>query len=232
MRIARVEGRSDIPRALVELGLEGRFPTVVIVGGAADMDADDKARAEPVFLTLAAWASRVGAAVVDGGTDAGVMRLMGRARRQRDEGFPLVGVAVAALVAATNARPVGGQATLEPNHSHILLVPGTSWGDEVSWISSVAGSLAAGAPSATVVVNGGDVAFDDVAESIAAGREVLVLAGSGRTADTIADAVSGNRTDQRAHDLAASGLVHAVELRDDRGAALVDRLQTIFTARR
>ena len=231
MRIARVEGRSDIPRALAELGLEGQFPTLVVVGGAADMGAADRAGVEPLFVTLAAWASRVGAAVVDGGTDAGVMRLMGRAR-QRDAGFPLVGVAVAALVAGTDARPVGEQATLEPNHSHILLVPGTSWGDEVSWISSVAGSLAAGAPSATVVVNGGDVAFDDVAESIAAGREVLVLAGSGRTADTIADAVSGNRTDQRAHELATSGLVHAVELRDDRGAALVDRLQTIFTARR
>jgi hypothetical protein len=71
--------------------------------------------------------------------------------------------------------------------------------------------LAEKSPSVTVLVNGGETAWKDVSESIEAGRPVLAIAGSGRAADTLTDALRGEVTDGRARELAASGLVQAVD---------------------
>jgi hypothetical protein len=83
----------------------------------------------------------------------------------------------------------------------------------------VATEIAGGAPSATILINGGDIAFDDVANSLAAGRPVLVVQGTGRTADRIAAALDGDRTDARAAQLADSLLVTAVSWSE--GAAAI-----------
>jgi hypothetical protein len=40
----------------------------------------------------------------------------------------------------------------------LVLVPGLDWGDEARWLVRLASALADGAPSVTVLVNGGDVA--------------------------------------------------------------------------
>ena len=76
----------------------------------------------------------------------------------------------------------------EPHHTHLVLVPGTSWGDESPWLTHVADALADGRGSVTVVINGGDITYADAAASIDRGRPVVVLAGTGRTADAIAGA--------------------------------------------
>ncbi len=75
--------------------------------------------------------------------------------------------------------------------------------------------LADGVSSMTLLVNGGDIAWQDVSESVAAGRPVLVIAGSGRTADTLADALRREATDERAAELAQTGLLHAADLGAD-----------------
>jgi hypothetical protein len=75
---------------------------------------------------------------------------------------------------------------LDPDHSHFLLVPGDEWGAEARWIARVATVLAGDTPSATVLINGGEIAYSDVERSVAAGRSVLAVAGSGRTADHLA----------------------------------------------
>jgi hypothetical protein len=53
-----------------------------------------------------------------------------------------------------------------------------------------------------------------VRHSIDAGRHVVVLAGSGRTADSLAAAVRGDQTDPSMTELAESPLVHAVDAGD------------------
>ena len=204
MRRVRVQRPEDLAGALQELGLAPPLPTLVVVGGAADLPAEDAVRLEPAIGALAAAAGRSGAAVVDGGTDTGTMRLLGRAR-SRSGSFPLVGVAVEALAADQ----------LEPNHTHAVLVPGAEWGDEVPWLARVADLLASGAPTLTVVANGGDIALEDAAASVASGRAVLALDGSGRSADELAAAARGGPARQRASEVAASGLVRAFELRED-----------------
>jgi hypothetical protein len=75
---------------------------------------------------------------------------------------------------------------LQPHHTHFLLVPGDRWGDESPWIARVATLLAGEAPSVTVLVNGGEISRQDVAHSLAAGRPVLVVSGTGRLADELA----------------------------------------------
>jgi hypothetical protein len=90
-------------------------------------------------------------------------------------------------------------------------VPGTEWGDEAPWLADVADVLADGVPSVTVLINGGDIAQKDVLESIGAGRLVILVAGSGRTADMLVGALQGEEDDDQAKKLAASGLLQVVD---------------------
>jgi hypothetical protein len=130
---------------------------------------------------IATAAQETGAAVVDGGTDAGVMRLMGQARNKRKASFPLIGVA--AIGTLRGADSPG----LEPNHTHQLLVPGDHWGDESSWLSVAARELSQGRESVTVLVNGGVTSRKDVAQSVAANRPVVVVGETGRLANELAN---------------------------------------------
>lgn len=208
-RAVRFRAEEELEAAVAALGVPRGRPTLVVVGGAASLADPDRMR--PLFTeTLVPLAARLHACVVDGGTASGVMRLLGEARRAAGATFPLVGVAAEGTVAVPGAlEATAERAPLDPNHSHFVLVPGTEWGDEVPWLVRVADVLAEGAPSVTVLVEGGDVAWRDVDASILAGRRVVVVAGSGRTADEVAAALDGRTHDDRAERVAESGLVLA-----------------------
>ena len=81
--------------------------------------------------------------------------------------------------------------------------------------------------SFTILVNGGNIAWQDVANSVKDDRPVLVVAGSGRTADALAQAIAGNRDQERANQLVDSGLLSAVQLQGDL-EALKARIQDYF----
>jgi hypothetical protein len=212
----RVAAPAELPGRLTELGLGGARPVMVLVGGADRLDEADLARLRPLFDEgLAPLVDALGAGVVDGGTDAGVMALMGQARAKLGATFPLIGVAADGTVDTTTATATRRDAVaVEPNHSHAVLVPGATWGDESPWLAAVAAVLAGEAPSVTVIVNGGEVTLDDAARSVEANRPVVVLAGSGRTADALAAALAREPADKRVAALAASGLLQAVDLAD------------------
>jgi hypothetical protein len=222
---ARVEREQELELALRALGIVDS-PALVLVGGAAAMEADEIGRVETLFGdTLVPVAERHGAVVIDGGTDTGVMRAMGRARAARRATFPLVGVVVATLAAELLLEGGAEAAPLEPHHTQLLLVPGSSWGDEAVWLARIAAIVAAGRPSATVLVNGGDISMDDVRRSIADGRPVITVDGSGRAADELAASVRGEVSRSDVSQLADSGLVRPVDIRDSRGlAALLEDL--------
>jgi hypothetical protein len=209
---------ADLPDALNQLGLEGSGPVLVVVGGASKLSDADRRRVQALFVkVLAPLAKDMKAFVVDGGTDAGIMRLMGEARTQINAAFPLIGVAPIGLATLPNASsPVSDEASLlEPNHTHFALVPGSSWGDESPWIAKIASTLADFHPSIVVLINGGEVTWRDASQNIQEGRPVVVIAGSGRTADVLAAVLRGKATDQRAEDLISSGLVKAIDLTTD-----------------
>jgi hypothetical protein len=76
----------------------------------------------------------------------------------------------------------------------------------------VATVLAGEYPSVTVLINGGEITFADALNSVSAGRLVIAVAGSGRTADKLASALIGGVTDERAIKLAASGKLQTIKL--------------------
>ncbi|MHC0063564.1 hypothetical protein ACWATR_11630 [Nostoc sp. UIC 10890] len=212
----QVEQQAELPYALEEIGLVGSHPVLVVVGGASNISEADFLRIQRLFVeVLAPIAETLGVYVVDGGTDAGIMRMMGKARIQMGAKFALVGVTPESKVALPNNSETAADLTpLEPNHTHFVLVPGKNWGDESPWISHVATVLANGAPSVTVLLNGGEITFKDALSSVNTGRLVIVIAGSGRTADILADALRGKATDERAKKLAKSGTLQYIDLSD------------------
>jgi hypothetical protein len=206
-----IEHPLDLAKALDLLDLRRPRPVLVLVGGAGRLGPADLDRLRPLFVeALAPIVEELGACVIDGGTDAGVMRLMGQARHIKAATFPLVGVAAADTVTLPGEEAGAGTATLEPCHTHVLLVPGSNWGDEVPWISDVASVLAGKLPSVTVLVSGGMIAYADAAESILASRPVIAICGSGGTADVLAEALCSEHDDERTRDYVRSGLLHAI----------------------
>lgn len=182
---------TTVAAALADAGLEiGRRPVVVLVGGANGLEMDDPTAWEALFRDgLVAGVVRAGACLVDGGTDAGVLALAGSARAAAAADYPAVGVAAEGTIRWPERAPlIDDAAEIGPQHTHIVAVPGQAWGTEPPWISLVATALAGAAPSLTVVINGGPITLDDIAHSLAAGRPVLVVAGTGRLADALAGA--------------------------------------------
>ncbi len=222
---ARVQDFGDLPQAVRNLGLPSPRPVIVLVGGAGRMTKADLARLRPLFdEALAPIAEELGAVIIDGGTDTGVMRLMGQTRDTHD--FSLVGVVVERL-AALPSRPVKkNQGALEAHHTHFVLTPGLEWGDEAIWISRLATVLASSQPSVSVLINGGEIAYQDATHSVEQHRPVIVIEGSGRTADVLATALHGKVKDKRAGELARSGLLTSVRLADGPNAlrAAIDHL--------
>jgi hypothetical protein len=210
-----VDRSVDLSDALCRLGLSKPTPTLVLVGGAGGLGDAEMDRLRPLFVeALVPLIGALDAAVVDGGTDAGVMHLIGEAHAEAKATFPLVGVAATGTVVLPDVWPPSSSdvAQLESHHTHFVLVPGSEWGDESPWLSCVASVLAREAGSVTLLVDGGEITWEDVSQSVEARRPVIVIGGSGRTADTLARTLRGETTDERARKLAASGMLSAVDL--------------------
>jgi hypothetical protein len=230
-RAVIVERSQDVAAAVAALGLRVPRPTLVVVGGADGFSDRALLECAGCIEGLVSAAAEAGAAIVDGGTDSGVMRLVGRARARVGTNVPLVGVIVHALAALPGGAPAANGTPPEANHTHFALVPGSSWGEEAPWIARFAGVLAGDRPSVTVLVNGGDIAWTDVEESVAAGRPVLTVVGTGRAADALAAAATGTTADKRAAALIRSGLVEAVGLGEDGSPSVQERVREILGKR-
>ena len=192
---------AELWQACQLLGLTGERPMIVIVGGAGGMSDEDKARVERFFEEhLVPFAIHKNAAVIDGGTDSGVMRSIGRARQRVDGHFPLVGVV---------AREIEKiESMLELHHTHFILCPGSKWGDESEWIAAAASALAGRQPTVAILINGGKITWEDARLNIHYGRPVLIAEGSGRAADVIATTSTGKAFDRQAIALLRTGKVH------------------------
>ena len=215
--LLHIQDRGDLPKAFKDLGFQHPRPTLVVIGGASLLSEADFKRVQKLFIeVLAPLAQELNLFVVDGGTDAGVMQLIGNARASIAGTFPLIGVAPRDLVTLPGqSAPHPEASTLEPNHTHCLLIPGNKWGAESPWIADVASVLSNGLPSVAVLINGGEVTWKDAYCNVDKKRPIVVIAGSGRTADNMADALQGKVTDKRAYRLLASDLLQAVDLNEE-----------------
>ncbi|MFQ5575575.1 MAG: DUF4231 domain-containing protein [Anaerolineae bacterium] len=204
---------------------------LLLSAGAGLMSEGAMARLEALFKALADMLAREGITVIDGGTRFGGIALMGQSLAQAEPAAPYIGV----LPARAEVEPGGprGEAVLEPNHSHVVLLEHDEWGGEIGMMSGLAGYLSGGGRSVTLLVNGGGVALKDVQESVRVGREVIVIAGSGRLADEIARAVRQPNSSARppVAALARSGCITLFDLAEP-PETLIDLLLKQLDTRR
>src|SRR5687767_8618568 len=183
--------RSNLAQGIAELGLNGGYPVIVLIGG--EINDQHREVTRRAIQAISRTAEDISAVVVCGGTDIGVMAEIGQIRSQNGYKFPLVGVTPEELVTwpggplNTKFLWLGKQRwQLESHYSHFILVPGEQFGAESPWVVDTATLLSKDHPSVTILINGGEVSRKDIQLSLENGRRVLVLSRTGRLADELA----------------------------------------------
>jgi hypothetical protein len=185
------ENRNQLSDALNELGLTGRYPVIVLIGGYIP-DVNAKVT-QTAIETIAAFAEENNITIICGGTTVGIMGSIGQTRLSHGYQFPLLGITLKKLA----SWPKGPRSTrflwwgrerwsLSTGYSHFILVPGEQFGEDSPWLADAATCLSRGSASITILANGGGVARKDIDLSLAKDRPVIVLAGTGRLADELA----------------------------------------------
>jgi len=194
-RARLVTPAAGTPAASVLKALEIEQPKalIMIAGGAGGMDEALRPRLVELFSRgIARAAASIDALIIDGGTEAGVMAMMGEGVAETGRNSVLLGVAPAGKVSYPGG-PADGSiedgASLDPNHSHFVLVEGNEWGGETETMYELAEELSKEMPVLTILVNGGAVAKYEVLQSVCHGWWIIVIEGTGRLADEIAIAV-------------------------------------------
>src|SRR5438874_5499601 len=128
-------GGADPSELVAALGLphgDDDAGVILVCGGAKDLTGAALTRAEEVLGPAVSAAAQVtSAAVLDGGTSAGVMAITGTARDSRPWAMPvLAGVAPAGLVSYPGGPSGDDRVPLQENHSHFVLAESSEWGGE------------------------------------------------------------------------------------------------------
>ena len=221
---------------------------LAVAGTTTPIDAALAEKLLPVLKVAVEVAAEQDAAIVTGGTDAGVLHLLGLAlssapRRPR----VVVGVAPDALLAPTGPdasavvtpeAAAGAEsapssedepARVDPQLTALVRVPGAAWGDETSALSEIVARIAGEQPAVALLAGGGDGSRAEVVEHLSRGRAVVVLAGSGRLADELAGPAAIDDVDLTA--LRATGDVHVARL-DESVATFGRDLEWLLARRR
>lgn len=192
----------DDPQQVIDVfNLLVPCPALFISGGAGGMSMDDAVATRDIIANgIAVFAEENHLAVVDGGTDSGVMSMIGQVRRERRYRFPLIGVAPIGRVRFPGREFNDTDAELHEGHSHFVLVEGNTWGDESAMLVDMVRKLSRGKPAMGILINGGHIAEKDVYMATTRGDDsipMVILEGSGRKADEIATAVATGETDSK-----------------------------------
>jgi TRPM family ion channel len=178
---------TDLMRAL---GIPQPKALIMIAGGAARMDEHDHPNLMRLFTDgIAHTAATHNALVIDGGTQSGVMELMGQGIAKQQQRPVLLGISPAGNVTypgKTGHRVSSEEVTLDPNHSHFVLVETNEWGGETETMYELAKVFSEGCPSFAILINGGAIAKNEVLYNVRQRRPIIVIEGSGRFADEIA----------------------------------------------
>lgn len=181
---------ADVHDLLRALDIQQPKAVIMIAGGAAQMDKQLHPNLTRLFTDgIAQLAASLDALIIDGGTQAGVMALMGQAVARQRHGPTLLGVTPAGTITYpgkltdTTSKE---SAPLDPNHTHFVLVEIDTWGGETAMMYELARAFSEGHPSVAVLINGGAIAKDEVLYNVRQKRPVIVIDGSGRLADEIA----------------------------------------------
>src|SRR5438034_11012018 len=169
------------------LGISPPKKLILVIGGADELDQKLTSRLTQLFSRgIARAAADAEALIIDGGTQAGVMQIMGQSIADRGRKSSLLGVAPAGKVTYPGGPSLASDDSppLDPNHSHFLLVDGKEWGSETETLFELAAAF--NVPVLAILVNGGAIAKDELLESVGRNWPLIVIKGSGRLADEVA----------------------------------------------
>jgi hypothetical protein len=179
------------------LGLPRPGALMMIAGGASIMEKHTSFELAPLFTdSIAHVAASLDALIIDGGTQAGVMALIGLGVAQQQHKPTLLGVAPAGLVTypgKSTDKTSSEAVSLDPNHSHFVLVDTDEWGGETETMYELAQVLSQNSPSIAMLINGGGIAKSEVLHNVRQRRPIIIFEGSGRLADEIASMVRNKR---------------------------------------
>ena len=196
-------GKHDDADAVIDmLNLKKPSPAIFITGGASLMHEDDVRRTQDIMENgITRFAAENNVTIIDGGTEAGVMQMVGEARQKHHHAFPLIGVAPYGKIAYPGRYNPKQEAELEDHHSHFVLIDADEWGAESQMIVNLSHAITGGKyPALGILINGGKIAERDV--YLATSKQepkitILVLEGSGRKADEIATAFKTGQASQK-----------------------------------
>ena len=209
---------ADPNQILVSLEISAPSPVLVVCGELGPLEGRERASANAlVGQAVVAAARRTNAIVLDGGINAGVYALVGAAHAEDPRRLrALVGVAPAGLVqqrgvAADSGDGAGptppGTATLEPYHTHVVLVDTDQWGGETRLLFALAEALAKESPVA-VLLAGGEPALAEAVAAVGHGWPLFVLTAAGGAAGRLAAPMRrGGIKDQSPRPTLSSGRV-------------------------
>ncbi len=178
-------GAKEIAKAL---NITQPKAVLLIIGGADKLDEKVTSRLIQLFgRGIARAAVEVNALIIDGGTESGVMKMMGQGVADRGYQSTLIGVAPHGLVKYPGGEG-GGDTPLDPNHSHFVLIEGNDWGDETGTIFKLVNWFKDDAPTVVLLAGGGNVTRHEALQAVRKNLPLIVVEGSGGVADEIASA--------------------------------------------
>lgn len=203
--------KAKAEEVVTALGLKPHKAVIMILGGAAGIDEGVAQRLSQLFgRGVARAAADADAVIIDGGTQSGVMAMIGEGVAGRGYKSQLIGVAPAGMVTYPGG-PAAAGTPLEPNHSHFVLVDGNTWGSETSTMFNLAKALIGNAPGVAVLAGGGPVSKDEVLRAVRQELPLIVVDGSGGLASDVAKAWKQRETlpdDPVMAEIIADGEIH------------------------
>lgn len=161
---------------------------LLIIGGADSIEEKVGSRLIQLFgRGIARAAADLNALIIDGGTESGVMKMMGLGVADRGFKSDLIGVAPLGVINYPGSEGEG-KTPLDPNHSHFVLVEGKEWGSETGVIFKLMGALNQKAPSVVLLAGGGAVSRKEALQAVRRNLPLIVVEGSSGVADEIATA--------------------------------------------
>lgn len=215
-------------------GLANTSSFILIIGSGENFSDEATASLTRLFQTgIIPAASSCKSIIIDGGTDAGVMRLTGKSANEEEFSYPIIGIAPKSKVDYLSTGEAG-LTPLEPNHSHFLLTPGKDWGSETRLMFDLiqallnlnqldttniktSGSLLipSRVTGVCILAGGGVVAKKELLKAVQANLPIIIIKGSGKLADEIANAYADRTKTQQDCELAqiiSEGILHFFEL--------------------
>ena len=219
LRVKRETSAGEIIRILA---LPPPHATLCLNGGTAELEPELKAQLEKLLVDgVARTAAAEKLTLLTGGTDAGIFALLGSGLAKWGRMAPCIGVVPEGLVAVPGRA--GGDTPLEPHHSHFVLVEGREWGDETATMSALAGELSRERPYVVVFAGGGAITVREMLANTRGGRQMILLAGSGRKTDAVlAVKNGGSAEDEMIAEIAERGRIFPFDMRE--GAEQLGRL--------